>query len=285
VSSVLLAALAIRSLVDDRRVLPPEENAALLGYELYGFVLLFIGGVLTRAAPSFVGRPRSQVMARASACLLAMGAAAYAVTTLVMAGGQRSEALQRLATGSLMAVSIALLLVVCAGGVLHPRANRVAAASQRQFWFLRAGSAWLAATSLLTCWYAGAALIDGVPLDQFELDAVRHMLTVGVITMLIVGMALLVVPEFAGRRLQRPGERWPTWTMLGALNAAAVLRAWPALEGTGWLEPERYWPMALAGVLALVAVGLFSWMYVGSYIEQRRPGWNSPEALSRVAGR
>jgi hypothetical protein len=204
---------------------------------------------------------------------------------LVISWAERSELPYRLAASSLVAVSVALVVIVWASGVLHPRANRVAAASQDQFWFLRAGCAWIVASSLLTCVYAGASVVDGEPLDQFELDAVRHLVTVGVVTMLIMGMAMLVVPEFAGRRLQHPGERWPVWLIFGALNAAVVLRTWPALEGTGWLAPERYWPMALAGALALGALALFASMFVQSYREQQRPGWASPEGLGRANSR
>jgi hypothetical protein len=280
-SAALLLILTVRALDDDTYLLPALENTGLLGLELYGAILLFIGGVLTRAAPTFVGRPRSQIVARTAAALLSVSAATYAGVMLYIAEGHRSESLYRLATAALIAISIALLLVVWASGVLHPRANRVAAASQKQFWFLRAGCAWLTASSLLTMYYAVRALADGALLDQFELDAVRHMLTVGVVTMLIMGMAMLVVPEFAGRRLQHPDERWPIWTIFVALNVAAVLRAWPAIEGTGWLATERYWPMAAAGALALAALALFAWMFASSYLEQREPGWASPEALAR----
>jgi hypothetical protein len=39
--------------------------------------------------------------------------------------------------------------------------------------------------------------------------------------------------------------------------------------------------MAAAGALALAALALFAWMFAGSYLEQREPGWASPEALAR----
>ena len=96
-----------------------------------------------------------------------------------------------------------------------------------------------------------------------------------------VGMSMLVVPEFAGRRLQHPDERALILGLLVALNAAAVLRIWPAMEGTGWITSTRYWPMAVSASLTLAAVGAFAGMFVQSYAEQRDPGWASAEALAR----
>jgi hypothetical protein len=93
-------------------------------------------------------------------------------------------------------------------------------------------------------------------------------------------MAMLVVPEFAGRRLQHTSEGPLIWTIFASLNAAAALRVWPALEGIGWLETTRYWPMATAGALALAAIALFAAMFFQSVVEQRKPGWASPGALA-----
>ncbi len=95
-----------------------------------------------------------------------------------------------------------------------------------------------------------------------------------------MGIGMMVVPEFAGRRLQHPDERWLILSMLAALNAATILRVWPALEGLNWLSTTRYWPMAAAGGLAEAAVVVFGLMFVQSYYEQRRPGWGSAEALA-----
>jgi hypothetical protein len=117
------------------------------------------------------------------------------------------------------------------------------------------------------------------------------MTTVGVVTMMIMGMGMLVVPEFARRRLQHPREGALVWSMLAAMNLAAGLRVWPALEGIGWLSSTRYWPMAAAGALALAAVSAFASMFAQSRIQvgllRRRSRGASPRrrvsALSESA--
>jgi hypothetical protein len=160
----------------------------------------------------------------------------------------------------------------------------VAAASQTQFWYVRAAMAWLLVAAALTLWYAVPAFGDGKFVDQFEMDAVRHTITLGLLTMLIIGMAMLIVPEFAGRRLQHPDERWIVLGMLVALNLAVVLRVWPPTLGVDWVQNSRFWPMAIAGGLAVAVVVAFGLMFAQSYIEQRRPGWATPQAISARRG-
>jgi hypothetical protein len=88
-------------------------------------------------------------------------------------------------------------------------------------------------------------------------------------------MAMLIVPEFAGRRLQHPVERGLHISMILALNAASSLRLWPALEGVDWLEDTRYWPIAASGVLAGGVVLVFAFMFFQSWLEQRDPSWSA----------
>lgn len=278
-ASIANVVLSVRALDDGARLLPAAENNALVSLLMYGVILMFVGGVAIRAVASLTGRERSQMVARIAAILLAAGAALYACATFAGALGDPSPMLYRLADAAFIVIGGGTLLIVWATGIFHPRANRVAAASQVQFWFVRAACAWLAAASALLCWYAANGLSDGRPINQFELDAVRHMTTVGGVVMMIMGMALLVVPEFAGRRLQHPHEHPLLWSMFAAVNAAAVLRAWPSLEGIGWLSSTRYWPMAAAGALALAAVSAFAFMFFQSRTEQRHPGWALPAAL------
>jgi hypothetical protein len=273
--------LTVRGINDGLRMLPVGENNSLVSIELYGFVLMFIGGIATRAVTTLVGHPRSQLAARIAAAALAVGAASHTGVTLVSAIEGPSPNLDRVANVTLLIIAMALLLIVWATGIFHPRADRVASASQAQFWFVRAAFVWLVVSGLLLFWYASGALADGKTLDQFEVDAVRHVLTIGVVTMMIVGMAMLVVPEFAGRRLQHPQERGVPWAMFIAINLAAMLRVWPALEGIDWLSSDRYWPMAAAGVLATAAVAAFAFMFAQSYLQQRQKDWASLEALGR----
>jgi uncharacterized protein involved in response to NO len=109
---------------------------------------------------------------------------------------------------------------------------------------------WLACTGLLLV-IDSLALLSLVP--RPPIDAERHALGAGFVTLLIFGMAVRLLPGFAGRRLYSAGLVWATlW--LG--NAAAFLRVAPLfLERS----PASTGLLTLAGLLALAAVGCLGW--------------------------
>ncbi len=277
--SALNAWLVLDMVRDSTPLASTGRDGVLVFVQLYGFLLMFVGGVSTRAVATFTGRPRAAVLGRLAAVVLVIGVTLYAVAAL-RATYAYSRAVARTEDVGLIVVAAALLSVVWMTGVFHPRANRVGASSRYQFQLVRAALAWLAFASLLTTWYAVRALRDGALIDSFELDAIRHALTVGVLTQIIVGMGMMILPEFAGRRIQHPHENWIAVSMLLGLNIAALLRIWPAIEGINWLASTRYWPMAAAGGLAEAVVVVFALMFVQSTLEQRTPGWGSTEALA-----
>jgi hypothetical protein len=256
---------------------PATRQAALVFEQNIGFLMFFIGGVGTRAVPHLTGFGRNLTASRIAAVALAAGVTLFTGYLLVAAERRPPETLVRAGDAGIVLTGVAFAMLVWLSGALWPR-SRVAAASRTQFWFVRSAFAWLLVAALLAIWYGARAFREGRPPDQFELDAFRHVLTIGVITMLIIGMAMLVVPEFAGRRIQHRDERWPHRAMIVALNVAAALRFWPPLEGTGWLGDTRFWPMAVAGVLAAVVVAVFAAMFAQSWWEQRDPSWSARAA-------
>jgi hypothetical protein len=267
----------------DASLVPHARDQALIFVQLFGFLLLFIGGVSTRAVPALTGNARSTAASKAAATVLAASVFVYGFAAFWAAYRAPTTTTARVENIALLAVSVAFVAVAWLAGVFRPHANRVARASQLQFNFVRAAFAWLLVAAALLAWYAAHALADGGGLDSFQTDAVRHVLTVGVITMMIIGMALLVVPEFAGRRIQHTHEGPIVVALLIALNAAVVLRVWPATRGIDWIASTRFWPMAIAGVLAIIVIGAIAFMLVQSFLEQRRPDWGSAQALGARA--
>lgn len=91
-------------------------------------------------------------------------------------------------------------------------------------------------------------------------DAERHALGAGLITLLILGMAVRLLPGFAGQRLFSARLVWATlW--LG--NAAALLRVVPL-----FLPPTSIslGLLATSGVLALAAVGCLTWNLIRTLV-------------------
>ncbi len=283
--AVLNLLQVIEMVRDALPIAPVSKETAQVFMQQYGFLVMFVSGVGMRAVPTFSGATRMPNATRAAALLLACGVALFAGAMLWITYRSYSETAARAGDAGQLATAAAFAVTVWVSGALWPSKNRVAAASQTAFWFVRSAYAWMLAAALLTAWYGARALVDGALPDTYELDAIRHVLTIGVLTMMVVGMSMLIVPEFAGRRLQHPDERWLLLAMITALNAAAALRLWPAIEGVNWLTATRYWPIAASGALASSVVIVFAAMFAQSYFEQRAPGWGSPAALAAPRGR
>lgn len=262
-------ALVILAAQRGEDVIRPAEAAGLLHVQFYGFTAMFIFGVAARAIPSISGLPRPQIQAKALALALAAAVLAYTAAALWISSGARSEALLRTETASFAALGPIFLAGVWVVGIFRPAANRLAGASQHHIWLLRAAFAWLLISGGLSAYYGVRASVGGEFLPAYGVDAVRHATGVGGITTMIVGMAMLILPEFAIRRARHPRERWPALTILALLSTATVLRVGVAVATPQWAGIDRYWPMAVAGMLAEGALLLFVALFVVSMLQKQ----------------
>jgi uncharacterized protein involved in response to NO len=90
-------------------------------------------------------------------------------------------------------------------------------------------------------------------------DAVRHLVTVGVLTSIVVAMAFRLVPVLEARALP-----WPRLqaVALWSLGAGIALRSAEVLVGLGWPAPAPWIP--LSGVLVWVALACVATNLVGA---------------------
>jgi uncharacterized protein involved in response to NO len=112
------------------------------------------------------------------------------------------------------------------------------------------------------------------------LDAVRHVLGVGLITLLILGMAVRLIPGFVGRKLHSAGLVWAT-VWLG--NAAALLRVVPLFLPSSRLNVTL---LGLAGLLGLVAVACLGWnLWRTVYAQPGAGGLTMTQPLNEIETR
>lgn len=278
-ASILNFALVVEVVNDSLQVAPMLKQSALVFVEQYGFTLFFICGIGTRAVPNFTGRPRPYTSTRVIAVALAAGVALFACGALWIAHQGVSGTAARAANAGLLLISASLISVAWLSGVFNPSADRVATASGAPFWFVRSAFAWMVFTAALLAWYGARGFADAALPEAHALDAARHTLALGVLTVMIMGMGMMILPEFAGRRLQHPNEDALVIVLVVVMNIAVVMRIWPSIEGIGWLGNTRYWPMVISGTLATVGLASFAAMFFQSYFEQRDPGWARPQNL------
>lgn len=247
----------------------PVYAAGLLHLQLYGFIMLFVLGVATRAVPTFSGLPISVRQGKALAVILAGAVTAFAIAALLVATNGRSGALNQVEAWSFAALGPMFAAGAWQAGILRPAANRVAPASQRHVWFIRAAFVWVLIAAGLATYYGVRAGSAGTAIDTHGVDALRHAVGLGFASMMIVGMAMLVLPEFAVRRMRHPHEWLLPITILMLLNTAVALRVAAAVATPYWPGFDRHWPIAVAGGLGWAAVMLFAGLFVWGLVQKK----------------
>ncbi len=229
-------------------ILESTRNSALVNMQFFGLILGAVLGVGMRSFPTFFGmRPTPRPMGLAVFVLLNAGLAFW-VAGAAWDMPERLEAVGRLGVGA------AIILAVLNFG-LTARKHRLAAASSGYIWALRPVMLWLALTGALLAIGGGQSLASGSRASTEDIDAIRHIFAVGVVTLAIVAMAQLILPEFASERLVRKPSPWRGAIFGVVLSLAAIFRGvLPYLGDTVGVEGElRWWLMGAGGTLGLAA--------------------------------
>ncbi|MGE3960510.1 MAG: hypothetical protein AB7F65_02360 [Dehalococcoidia bacterium] len=240
--------------LDGHTLVATPENRVLLHLQLFGFLLPAILGVGMRSFPTFFGRKPPGVRAGNAV------AATWLVGVLLWTGAETAGATSGgrpwlLAGTGQALVGGAILLAIVSFGPWR-KASRLAAASKGLAWAIHPAVLWLAVSGVLLVGTAAQALVGGSTVSPITLDAVRHVFLVGVVTLAIVGMAQLILPEFASERLVRHPGAWRGPFFGAAISLVALLRGVLPLAGLGGMD--RWWAMAVAGSLGWTAVGVFA---------------------------
>jgi len=246
---------ALGSAANGVALLPFDRQQALHNLEMWGFVLAAVAGVSLRSVIIFFGReapgPRATwgmwSLLNAGLCLYVLAAAWQ--TYAPGEGLVRAEALGYVLVGlGLAAPAIAI-------GPWRPP-SRLRPTSRGAGVLVQMGMLWLLAGGLLLAVLGTIALAEGTPVAYARLDAARHVLGVGTVTTMIMGMAYLVMPAFALARQEGEPYRWAVRLALLLLPMATVMRA-----AGGWLAGDLKGAdhlTATAGVLAWLAVAAFA---------------------------
>jgi hypothetical protein len=257
-AATIAAFVAIDAIDAGVRGLSYLANTAVLHLQLAGFLFLFILGVAVRAIPTMVGVERPGRSSGALALALATSVVVFATALLYLEYGSYSRGVIVLADISLVALGIVLLMLAWQAGVLRQAANRLRPASQANLWLIRSAFVWLVVAAAIAVYVGATSLFSAQLPSQTDFDAIRHVLGLGVVTMLIAGMSIMILPEFAIER-QRPNRQaLLALGLVTLLNIAVILRVAPALTPARWSLDERDLSIALAGAFAEVALLTFA---------------------------
>jgi len=237
-------------------LLERRENDAFLWAVMLGPIGNFIWAVQSRSVPIFYGRKTPQLIVAAGPGLLLNAGAAFIVL------GAADEESGQLSGGlGFVFAGIALLALPPICGAVYGQAKRLRPRARSAARFVIAANIAAMVAGGLMIW-GGVEAMGGDDYAAWsgfdQRDAARHLLGVGTITMLILGMARLVAPFFALERTESGVpmflERLPFWLLVGAL----VVRAAVPLLGDQIDRDAEQHALATAGLMAWTAIAVFA---------------------------
>jgi len=224
-----------------------DWQAPLRDIQIHGFALLMVLGVSQRFLPGVLGfRP---VPARVSLPILAwMNLAVAAEAGFFVAFRKTAEAAWAAGSGlSILALLAGSAVLTFALGIFQRGADR-----DRSVKFVRAAYAWLLLSLgmlvLAPIWFS----MVGTPFSHAYWGAARHAITVGFLSMMIVGVAAKVVPTLAGASPAGLGSLWLPFLLL---NGGCAMRV--AFQTATDLSPAAFLPAGVSGFFEVAGLALW----------------------------
>jgi hypothetical protein len=250
-------------------------QGALRDIQIHGFATLMILGVSQRLLPHMLNFPAgSPRLARWCLVGLNLAVAGEAVGLVLMRLDGRAWA--GLWYGSVLLLAGCVVLLVRNWGVFGPAEGR-----DRSRKFVRAAYAWLLVSlamlvalpayqfAALPAINPGAAAVK-TGFSHAYYGAARHAITVGFVSLMIVGVASKVVPTLRGAD---PTALTRLWVPFALINLGCSLRV-VGQTATDWAD----WVFPLAGVSGVLEVtGLAVWGATLPRLMLRPAGWEAAD--------
>lgn len=260
IATALNAALSIDAV--QAGLVPLDWTQIVVHLMLFGFILPVAMAMSVQTFPLFLRLSFPDLIH------LRAVAAVYVVGFVLRAGGLAQDAPWVTGAGSLL-MGLSLLVFIylidvltkvrepwTTGRKLEPKEDRRPTRPGmpdygeygRFEWLLYSAYGWLTLGALFFTVNGGALLLSRP--RPIPTDAVRHTITVGFITMLILGMAVRMVPGFGSHKPAKPG--WVDGLIVLG-NAAAISRVVPLLfPNVAGLRTL----LGLSGIFGILAVAL-----------------------------
>jgi hypothetical protein len=258
VAALLTLVFVVDTALDVAPVVPGLRSTSVAYIQLYGFVVMFIFAVSLRTFPVFFQRRPARPSLTLPAWALANGGIALYVAARVWRSYERSADVRVAETAGFLAVGVAFLALIALLRIFEGRPHRLRVSARRSMRFVRSAYTWLFIAAALQAFFSVRAFSNELPLSHFEIDAIRHFLAVGFATIMVFGMALLVLPRLAMRRAQGQAVRFVATAMLVLLHGATAARGIGSLLADESRFETGYWTMTAGGTAAIVAIVVFA---------------------------
>lgn len=239
-------------------------QAPLRDLQIHGLALCMILGVSQRFFPPFLGVPSTDAR-RGWLGLMAIALGLLLESTLFVA--LRLTGDHRWAMG--LFLGWVLLAVGCAAVVLPWKLWRPTPRNARSGRFIRLAYGWLGLSLLMLLFLPAYQALSGLPFSHAYYGAIRHAVTVGFVSQMIVGVSTLVVPLSPRSATLRP-------TLL-LLNLGCLLRVSLQIS-TDW-APIGFRLIGVSGVLELTSLLIWAGVLCrGLFTREARPAEVSSNA-------
>lgn len=253
---------------DGRTVLPAARSSTLVAMQVLGFHIAFIVGLMLHVFPTFFATKRMPPPVVLGAAALIQAGVVVIIVARLLADGRGADT-WLLEDAGQVAFGAGLLWAGALTGWWRGPAHMTRIA-KRFAAILWPAMLWLAVAGALSIVFAVLALGRSDLPSGTERDAVLHIVTIGVVMMLIIGMAQLLLPQFASERIAGPQSRWRSEAFGVALSAAVILRAGGSYFASDLPGESARWAMATAGMLGLLAALAFALLLLRSARHHKR---------------
>lgn len=232
--------------------IPTSLDVPYLRLALSGAIVTLVLGFTLRTVPHMLGVPlRYPVLLKGVLALYMVAVVTQVAHDAAWLPGTWASTL---GAGAEVA---ALLTFVYALGLYSLRRVGARALSVKNPWperFVRTAYFWLLVASSLNFAYSLSSLA-GRPAPHAFVAGYHHALTVGFISMMIVGMSMRLVPVFIGAMNKQSRLAGIVFTLILTGNTARITgQVLASLYGGGW-----YVVMGLSGVIEVCGLALYGW--------------------------
>lgn len=191
-------------------------QAALRDVQIHGVALFMILGVSMRFFPGMFGIPHTPVRRGWTAFVLLVFALCSEVTLGITSRLYDSTVLAGLLLVSWIALAVGVALIVVPWKLWKPL--RIASRSNK---FVRTAYLWLAISLVMLLLLPVYMMMREMAFSHAYYGALRHAITVGFVSMMIMGVAAKVVPTLNGIDTCRLGALWGPFILV---NTGCALR-------------------------------------------------------------
>ncbi len=241
---------------------PAFLETPFLSVFLMGFVAFWILGVSVRTLPVFMGLAEPWRPGLSFAFwTLTFGVPLLSLGQGMFISDPGGAGRFILAAGAALTAAGALVFPVALKVFGPPEPSGPGMESDRGFEkFVRAAYGWLAISALMLGAISFAPLATGEAVPHAYVGAFRHALTVGFVTMMMVGMGSRIIPVFSGIALRSPAMREASfWLILVGCTIRVIFQSLSEPYGPNFLRIS-----GVSGVLELAGMILFAWNIWGT---------------------